>query len=151
MPIGIFGQTDRAGLGNSLQSRGDIDAIAHQIAVALLDHIAKMDADAELDAALGRKAGVPLDHAVLHLDGAAHSVDYAAELNDGTIAGALDHAAIVDGGYRVNQIAAKRSQPCEYPILVGASKPAVSDHIRHQYGREFPGLGHGFAPSRELN
>ena len=27
--------------------------VAHQVAVALLDHIAQMDADAELDAALG--------------------------------------------------------------------------------------------------
>ena len=52
MPIGIFGQTDGAGGGDALQSRGDVDAIAHQIAVALLDHIAEMDSDAELDAAL---------------------------------------------------------------------------------------------------
>ena len=80
----MLGQTDGAGRGNAFQSRGDVDAIAHQIAVALLDHIAEMDADAELDAALGRKAGVALDHAVLHFDGAAHGVDHAAELNDGS-------------------------------------------------------------------
>ena len=141
-----FGQTDGAGLGNAFQSRGDIDAIAHQIAVALLDHIAEMDADAELDAALGRKAGVALDHAVLHLDGAAHGVDHAAELNDGSIAGALDHAPIVDGDYRVDQIAAERSQPRQCPILVGASEPAVSDHVRHQNRCELPGLGHGTPP-----
>ena len=84
MPIGVFRKADCAGLGDTFQSRGDIDAVAHQIAVALLDHIAEMDADAELDAALGRKAGVALDHAVLHLDGAAHGVDHAAELNDGS-------------------------------------------------------------------
>ena len=64
------------------KSRGDIDAVAHQVAVALLDHIAEVDADAELDAALGRKAGVALDHAVLHLDGAAHGIDDASELNE---------------------------------------------------------------------
>ena len=110
-----------------------------------------MDANAELDAALGRQAGVPLHHPVLHLDGAAHRVDYAAELNYGSIAGALDHAAIVDCDYRVNQIAAKRSQPRKDAILVRAGKSAVPDHIRHQNCREFPGLDHGFAPSRELN
>jgi hypothetical protein len=82
LPIGVFGKTDGAGFGDAFQSRGDIDAVAHQIAVALLDHIANMNADAELDAALGRKAGVALDHAVLHLDGAAHGVDHAAELNE---------------------------------------------------------------------
>jgi two-component sensor histidine kinase len=32
------------------KARGDIDAVAHQVAVALLDNIAEMDADAELDA-----------------------------------------------------------------------------------------------------
>ncbi len=41
-----------------------------------------MDADAELDATLGRKASIALDHAVLHLDGAAHGIDHAAELNE---------------------------------------------------------------------
>ena len=150
MPIGVFRQTDGPGLGDPLQSRGNVDAVAHQVAVALLDHVAEMDADAELDAALGRKAGVALDHAVLHLDGAAHSVDHAAEFNDSSIAGALDHTAIVDGDYRVNQIATKRPQPRQYAILVRAGKSAVPDHIRHQNCREFPGLGHGFAPSREL-
>ena len=151
LPIGFLGQTDGAGLGDAFQSRGDIDAVAHQVAVALLDHIAEMDADAELDAALGRKAGVALDHAVLHLDGAAHGVDHAAELNDGSVAGALDHAPVMGGDCRVDQIAAERPQPRQCAILVGAGKPAVPDHIRHQNRCEFPGLGHGFAPSQELD
>ncbi len=32
----------------------------HEVAAALLDHIAKVNADAELDAALGRKFGLAL-------------------------------------------------------------------------------------------
>ena len=59
------------------------------------------------------------------------------------IAGALDHAPVMYGDCRVDQIAAERSQPRKGPLLVGASKPAVSDHIRRQNGCEFPGLGHG--------
>jgi hypothetical protein len=35
--------------------RGDIDAIAHEIAVGLLDDVAEMNAEAELDTALGRQ------------------------------------------------------------------------------------------------
>jgi hypothetical protein len=54
--------------------RSDIDAVAHQIAVALFNYVAQMNADPELDAALRRNASVALDHAVLHLDGAAHGV-----------------------------------------------------------------------------
>ena len=41
-----------------------------------------MNADTKLDAALRRKAGIALDHAVLHFDGAAHGVDDAAKLDE---------------------------------------------------------------------
>ena len=34
LPVGVLGQTDRAGRGDALQPRGDIDAVAHQVAVA---------------------------------------------------------------------------------------------------------------------
>src|ERR1700751_4496078 len=61
-------------LAHAFEPRGGIDAIAHQIAVALLYDVAKVDADAELDAAFGRETSVALDHAGLHLDGAAHGV-----------------------------------------------------------------------------
>ena len=39
------------GWADPFEPRGDIDDVAHEVAVALLDHIAQMNADAELDAA----------------------------------------------------------------------------------------------------
>ena len=75
LTIGVFGKVDAARISDALKARGNVDAVAHQIAVALLDHIAEMDADAELDTALGRQPGVALNHAVLQLDGAAHGID----------------------------------------------------------------------------
>ena len=54
-----------------------------------------MDANAELDAALGGKTGVALDHAVLHLDGAADGVDNAAELNEDAVSGPVDDTAMM--------------------------------------------------------
>ena len=42
LAIGVFGKTDGARLGDPFQSCGDIDAVAHQVAVALLDHIAAL-------------------------------------------------------------------------------------------------------------
>ena len=84
-----------ARLADAFKPCGDIDPVAHQVAVALLDDVAEMDADAELDALLGRQAGVALDHAALHLDRAAHRVDDAAELDDRAVAGALDDAAMM--------------------------------------------------------
>ena len=99
-----------------------------------------MDADAELDTALGRKASIALYHAVLHLDGAAHSVDHAAEFDETAVTGALDHAAMMHGDGRIDQIAPEHPQPCQRAVLVGAGKPAVSGYICCQYRREFPHL-----------
>src|SRR4029077_5230793 len=95
LPIGIFRQTYGAGRGNALQSRGDVDAIAHEVAISLLDDITDMDADAKLDAALRWQAGIALDHRILHFDGAAHGIYNAAKLNQCTIACALHHAPLV--------------------------------------------------------
>ena len=122
LAIGVLGETDAARISNALKARGDIDAVAHQVAVALLDHIAEMDADPKLDAALRRKASVALDHAVLHLDGAANGIDDASELNEDAVARALDDAAVMHGDGRVDQIAAERAQPRKRPLLVGSQQ-----------------------------
>jgi hypothetical protein len=95
LPVGLLGQTDSARLGNPLQSRGDVHPVAHQIAVGLLDNVAEVNADAELDAALGRQAGIALDEALLHFDGAAHGVDHAAKLDETAVAGSLDDGPVM--------------------------------------------------------
>ena len=142
LTIGVLGQTDRAGLGDPFEPRGDIDAVAHQIAVALLDDVAQMNADAELDAPLGRHAGIALDHAVLHFDRAAHGVDHAAELDEAAVAGALDDAPVMHGDGGIDQIAAQRPQPRQSAILVRSREPAVADDIRDQNRRDLPGSRH---------
>ena len=53
MTIGVLGETDRAGSCDALNPRGDV-AIAHQVAVGFLDHVAEMDADPKLDALVRR-------------------------------------------------------------------------------------------------
>jgi hypothetical protein len=83
----------------------------YQIAVALLDDIAKMDADAELDAPIGWQPGVSLDHTVLHLDGAPHSLDHAAKLNERTVTRTLDNSTMMHCDGRIDQVAAQRPQP----------------------------------------
>jgi hypothetical protein len=143
LPICLLRQTNGTRLGDAFQSRGNVDAVAHEVAVALLDDIAHMDADPELDAALRRKASVALDHAVLHLDGAAYGINHAAKFYDAPVAGALYDAPVMRGDGGIEQIAPQPAQPSQCPILVGASKPAVSDHIRRQNRREFAGLRHG--------
>ena len=105
LPIGVLGEADRVGFGDPLEPSGDIDPVAHEVAVRLLDHVAEMDADAEFDAAVFRHARIAFDHAVLHLDCAAHGVDHAAELDDAAVAGALDDAAVMGGNGGVDESA----------------------------------------------
>ncbi len=105
LPVGLVGETDTARFAYAFQPGGDVDAIAHQIAITLLDDIPQMNADAKFDAALRGQPGIAFDHAALHFDGAAHGVDHAAELNETTVTGSLDDAPVmrVDGG--IDQIA----------------------------------------------
>ena len=91
-----------------------------------------MNADAELDAALGRQAGVALDEAILHLDGAARRVDHAAELDEASVSGALDDAPAMRGDGGIDQIAAQSPKARQRAILVRAGKPAIADHVRNQ-------------------
>ena len=142
LTVGVFGQAERARNRDALDPRGDIDAVAHKVAVALLDDVAEMDSDPEFDAPVRRKASVALGHAALHLDGAAHRIDHAAELNNCAVAGALDDSPVMhrDGG--IYEVAAERSQPCQNPVLVGPREPRVADDVGHQDRRELPGLAH---------
>ena len=142
LPIGVFGETDRPGRSNALESRRDIDRVSHQVAVALLEHVADMDANAELDTAVWRHACIALDHSVLHFDSAAHRVDHAAKLGERPIAGALEHTSIVHGDGRIDQITAKRAQPRQSAILVRAGKPTEPDDVGGQDRCKFPFFCH---------
>jgi hypothetical protein len=149
MPVRVLGQANPARLTNPFEPRRNVHPVTHQVAVALLDNVAEVDADAKLDAAFGRHAGVALDHAGLHLDCAANRIDHAAELDDDTVAGALDDASVVDGDDRVDQVAAERPEPRQRAIFVRPCEPTVAGDVGHQNRCEFAGLGHG-APSRVM-
>ena len=140
--IGRAGQGNTTGVGDPLQSRRHIDALAHQIAVALLDNIAQMYADAKFDTALRRKTGIALHHAALHFDGAAHGVDDAAKFDDGSIARAFDHAPVVHGDGRIDHVAAERAKPRQGTIFIRSHEAAVAHHVRDQDRRDFARFGH---------
>ena len=64
-----------------------------------------MNADAELDALLGRNPSVTLDHAALHFDSASHGIDDAAKLDQTAVSGPLDDAPVMHGDCRIEEIA----------------------------------------------
>jgi hypothetical protein len=91
---------------------------------------------------LGRQPGVALDHPILHLDGAAHSIDHTAELDEGTIAGALDHPSFVHSDRGIDEVAPEGTEPRERAVLVSAREPAVSNNIRRKDRSKLSLLGH---------
>src|SRR5580704_9345672 len=105
-----------------------------------------MNADAELDAAIFRHADVALDHAALHLDGATHGVDDAAELDEAAVAGAFDDTPVMrsDGG--INEIATEAPQAGQGAILVRRGEAAVADNVGNRDCSELARFPHG-APS----
>ena len=50
LPVGLLGEADGARLGDAPQAHGDVDAVAHKVAVALLDGVTEKNADAKLEA-----------------------------------------------------------------------------------------------------
>ena len=122
---------DPAGLGQRFEAGRDIDAIAKDVAV-LDDDVADIDADAKLDAVVGRYTGVAPGHLALHLDGAAQCIHHTAELDEQPVAGGLDEATPVLGDFRIEELAAQRSEAFEGAALVGADQPRITRHI----GRE---------------
>ena len=119
LPIGVLRKTNCARLRNALKPRGDIDAVAHQVAVALLNDVANVNPDAEFDSPVLRHARVTLEEAVLDLDRAADRVHDAAKLDDASVAGAFHDTAAMSGDSRVDEVAAQTPQTREGAILVG--------------------------------
>jgi hypothetical protein len=143
----LLGETDRARLANALESGSDIDAVAHQIAVALLDNVPQVDADAKFDTLFRRQASVALDHSGLNFDRAPHRIDHAAELDDCAVAGALHNATVVHRDDGVDEIAAKGPQARENALFVCPGEPTIADHVGHQNSRELPGLARCTPPA----
>ena len=79
------------GSASTLETRRDVDAIAEDI-VVLDDHVAQIDADAELDPSRRRHIGIAQRHPALDFGGARHGVNDAAELDQHAVTGRLDDA-----------------------------------------------------------
>ena len=141
--VGRIREANATGLRDPFQSRGDIDAVAHEVAIALFDNVAEVNADAEIDAVVGGHANVAFDHAILHLDRTAHGVDHAAKFDEAAVAGALDDAPMMGGDRGINQLATQSPQPRQCAILICPRETAIAYDIRNQDRRDFPRFRHG--------
>jgi hypothetical protein len=100
---------DPAGFGQGLEARGDVDAVAVDVAL-IDDDVTDIDADAKLDAPIGGRSRIARSHFALHLDRTAHRVYHAAEFDQHAVAGGLDDPPTMLGNLRIDQFAAFRGQ-----------------------------------------
>src|SRR6516162_8226594 len=68
---GVFRDADAARFSEPFEPRGDVDAVAEDVAL-LDDDVTEIDTNAKFDAALWRYGGVAGHHLPLHLDRTAH-------------------------------------------------------------------------------
>ena len=128
------GNTDPAGLRQCFQPCSDIDAVAEDV-VALDDDVAEIDADAEPNALLVGHFGLAVEHAALHLGGAAHGVDNAGKFRQQPVAGGLDDATMVLGDLRIDQLPAMCLEAFERAFLVRTHQARIAGHIGEDRGK----------------
>ena len=147
MFLHIAGDTDSAGLGEAFHARGHIDAVAVEI-VALDDHIAQADADAQHHAVPVGGIRVPLGEGALYVHRTLHRIHRAAEFGQRPIAGGLEDpsAELLDFG--IEDLRPQGLQPGQRAGFIARHHARVADHISRQYRRQpslNPFFGHGYS------
>ena len=133
--------TDAARLGKHFKSRRDVDAVAKDV-ILLDDHVAEINADAELYPPRRRDVGVASRHPALDLGSAKYCVGDAVEFEQHAVAGGLDDAAAIFGDDRIDQLDPMGFETRERPCLVDLHQPTVAHHISRDDRRE-PALWSG--------
>ena len=135
-----IGDEHPAGIGQGFDPSGDVDAVSVDV-VALDDHIAEIDADAQFDAVVRLSIRVPLGHRLLHRDPAADRIDDARKLHQHAVAGGLDDPAVMLGDFRIEEFPAQRFETFECAFLVRPHQPRIAGHIGGEDRGETPASG----------
>jgi hypothetical protein len=125
---------DAADLGEALQTRCDVDAVAEQVAVAL-DHVADGDADAKAHVTAGRIRHIPGAQAFLDVDGAAHRFDRARKFGQDGIACGIENAAAISGDEVVRHLSVGCEAPQRFLFVLG-DQPGVAGNIGRKNRRD---------------
>jgi hypothetical protein len=128
------GDADPPRLGQRLDAGGDVHAIAEDVATAHF-HVTEMEADAHLDAPLGRRGRVALYDRLLNLKGAAHRLQRAGEHHQETVADLFDFAPAVLRKDRPQQLLLLVEQR-QRQRLVALRQRAVAHHVGEHDGSE---------------
>jgi hypothetical protein len=109
--------TDTTRSRERIRPRCDVHPVAEDV-VLLSDHVAEVDADAELDPPLLGHLGLAIGHPSLHLDRAPDGIHSARELCEETVAGILYDPAAVRLDVRIDQLLEMGLEPLVRPLLI---------------------------------
>ncbi|HKT17523.1 MAG TPA: hypothetical protein VJR47_05740 [Stellaceae bacterium] len=137
LPPSVFGNRDSAGLGDALEPRRDVDAVAIDVFV-LEDNVADVDTDAEYDLTILWETGIDLPHGPLNCHGTFDGIHDARELDELTIAYELDDTPSMLTDFWIDNLFAERLERGEGRGLVCGHEPAVSHHICGKDRRQPP-------------
>ena len=128
---------DAARIGLGLQPGGDVHAVAVDGAVGLLDHVAKMDANAKAQRAAGRRPGGDGDTGELPLrrDRGVHGTGRGAEHRQHRIARHVDDAAPVGFDAGAEDLACGGERR-DCAVLVRRHQPRIARPIGRQDGQQ---------------
>src|SRR5579872_1578994 len=101
-----------------------------------------MNANTKVDAQVAGCADVTLDHRLLDRNRASHRLNDASELDENSIAGALEHMSVLAGDGGIDEFRAQCPQSRERAILVCASHPAEANDVGSQDRGDLADLGH---------
>ena len=122
------GDGDPARFGNALQSRRDIDTVTKNV-LAFDNHIAKIDANAEFNAAFLWHTRIPITHPALDFGGAGNRVHHARKLHHHAVARQLDDASLMLGDLPIDEIRLNRLQCGERARFVRTHEAAVANDV----------------------
>jgi hypothetical protein len=125
------GDHDAVGLGELLEACGDVDAIAVYV-LALGEHVAEVDTDAQAEALILGHHGLTFDELSLNEHRAAHRVDDARELAEDAVSHQLEDAAVMLVNERRDHHAMEDLQPSERSRLVAFHQRRVADEVGRQ-------------------
>jgi hypothetical protein len=132
---------DTARVGQRLQARGDVDAVAEDV-VAVDDDVADVDADAKRDPIVDRNIRIAFRHAALDVDRAHDGIDHAWEFEQQAVAGRLDDPAAVFGDPGVDQRPQMQLERRQRPALVATHQAGEADDIGRDNRRQPSQIAH---------
>ena len=129
------GNADAADFREAFETRGNIHAVAKQVAVTLHD-VADGNADAKAHVPAGRISHVPGPQAFLDIDRATHRFDRAGKFGENRVARGIENAPAGLGDKIVSDGSIGRQPPQRFLFVLG-NQPAVAGDIGGKNGCDF--------------